>query len=299
MTYFSSQGRLHPTPPYDFNKSLFFLKLLTPSTHDQVLTSRSLMKAISIDGQPIVFCVKGAGEIGSPALTYFLISEQEISEQAKFAVLDRASFFLSLYDNLDSFYKIGANDDSFNPVIQKLYGYHQVKFLTPFENACWAILCQRATFHDAKEMKDKLMLEFGSPTTVRGVNFRAFPEPFQIAYETVSHLTKLLGDEQRAACIQYIARSFDRIEDDFLRNAPYKEVNDWLMGLKGISEWGANFIMLRGLGRMDRAPIVDKQLIASAAKLYGENVYSGISGVANQYGKWQGYWAHYLKVAVN
>ncbi len=297
MTYFSSQGTLHPTPPFDFHKSLYFLKLFSQTKTDQVLTDRSLMKAISIDGQPIVFCVKATGKVGKPELEYFLISEQAISEQAKFAVLDRTSFFLSLYDNLESFYRIGASDLNFNPVIQKLYGYHQVKFLTPFENACWTILCQQTPFSVAKDLKQKLMLEFGSFVTVRGAELRAYPEPFQIAYETVSQLSKLLEDDYKAECINYIARAFDRIEEEFLRNAPYEEVSNWLMSLKGVSEWAANFIMLRGLGRMEKAPVVDKRLIASAAKFYGDNIFHGISNVANQYGKWQGYWAHYLRVA--
>ena len=48
---------------------------------------------------------------------------------------------------------------------------------------------------------------------------RLHPTP-PFDFYTVNHLTKLLGDEDRAGCLNYIARSFDKVEEEFLRNAP-------------------------------------------------------------------------------
>ena len=63
-------------------------------------------------------------------------------------------------------------DRPFAPVVRKLYGYHQVKFLTPFENACWAILTQRNPVPAAKEIKRALSgiasrLIFLTPATAK------------------------------------------------------------------------------------------------------------------------------------
>ena len=296
MHLFLDQGKLHPTSPFDFDKSLNFLKIFTPSQNEQLISGRSLTKAISIKGQAFIFRIKSVGTIDRPVLEYILLSEHPISEDQKYSALDRASFFLSLYDNLQSFYEAAANDLHFNPVIRRLYGYHQVKFLTPFENACWAVLTQRLPVLLAKRMKDLLVQTYGAPIQTQTSLMRSFPEPSQLSLENVKHLAKLLGNPQKAAYLHYLARAFHEVDEDFLRHAPYDQVQKWLQDIKGIGTWSATFILIRGLGRMERVPATDRRLIHAASRFYGQEVDRTIPQIADQYGSWQGYWAHYLKV---
>ena len=81
---------------------------------------------------------------------------KNISESVKTELIDRIKFFLSLDDDLKSFYDYGMNDKAFKPVIKNLYGLHQVKFLTPFEAASWAILSQRISMKVAHNMKERI-----------------------------------------------------------------------------------------------------------------------------------------------
>ncbi len=74
----------------------------------------------------------------------------------------------------------------------------------------------------------------------------------------------------------------------------------WLRSIKGIGEWSADFIMVRGLGRMERVPLTEKRLVEAASKVYGlgeELSRDALQRLADKYGQWQGYWAHYLRVA--
>ncbi len=63
---------------------------------------------------------------------------------------------MSLDDDLKPFYSHGLKDNAFKPVINKLYGLHQVKFLTPFEDAGWAVLSQRISMKAAHTIKERL-----------------------------------------------------------------------------------------------------------------------------------------------
>jgi DNA-3-methyladenine glycosylase II len=47
-------------------------------------------------------------------------------------------------------------------VVEGLCGLHQVKFLTPFEAAAWAILSQRISKKVAHIMKDRLVKLLGN-----------------------------------------------------------------------------------------------------------------------------------------
>jgi DNA-3-methyladenine glycosylase II len=62
----------------------------------------------------------------------------------------------------------------------------------------------------------------------------------------------------------------------------------------------AAFVMLRGLGRMERIPIAEGKIPEDVSKLYGEGRQlsaAEIQRIAEGYGAWQGYWAHYVRVA--
>lgn len=297
MNFFLAHGTLHPTAPFDFNKSLYFLRIFTPAKNEQVLFGNALLKAVSINGQAVIVRINSIGSVTQPELEYRLISEQPISEDVKFAALDRASFFLSLYDNLRPFYEICSKDNYFTPVLRKLYGYHQIKFATPFENACWVILSQRTSLAHARQMKEDLIREFGSSIIVHGTEFRAFPEPPLLSPAQEKDIASLLENQRKAKQLVSVARAFEAVDEEFLRRGSYETVKSWLQNLEGLDAWGAAFVLLRGLGRMEEEPIIDKRLIDAASKFYGSGNGANISLIAEPYGPWQGYWSHYLRVA--
>src|SRR5713101_8721979 len=297
---YQETGTLTPTPPFDFSKSLQFLGIFGPTKNEQTVSTHSLTKAISIDGQTVVFQLTSIGTTEKPGLEYSLFSAKPFSQAMENAVVERITFFLSLKDDLQPFYCLGREDPDFAPIIEHLYGYHQVKFLTPFENACWAVLTQRNPMNIAQKMKQTLIARFGSSLVVNGTTYWAFPEPIQVAVADESELMSLVPNGRRAEYLSAIARSFSEVDEEFLKAHPDEEVEVWLRSIKGIGEWSADFIMVRGLGRMERVPLTEKRLVEAASKVYGlgeELSRDALQCLADKYGQWQGYWAHYLRVA--
>ncbi len=270
-----------------------------PTTHEQTISSQTLTKAISIDGQTVVFQLTSIGTTEKPRLEYTLFSAEAITEAMENAVAERITFFLSLKDDLQPFYRIGREDAEFAPIIEHLYGYHQVKFLTPFENACWAVLTQRNPMKIAQKTKQALIERYGSRLEVNETVYWAFPEPMQIAVVDEGELLKLIRNERRTEYLMAAARAFSEVDEEFLKTAPDEEVEAWLRNIKGIGEWSATFIMVRGLGRMEHVPLTEKRLIDAASKVYGygeELSREDLKRLADRHGPWQGYWAHYLRV---
>ncbi len=270
-----------------------------PTKHEQTISSRILTKAISIDGQTIVFQVISIGTIENPQLEYTLFSAEPITGETVNAVVERITFFLSLNDDLLSFYRIGREDADFTPIIEHLYGYHQVKFLTPFENACWAVLTQRNPMKMAQKTKQALIEKYGNHLEVHGNVYWAFPEPIQIAVVDYDEILSVIRNDRRAEYLIAIARAFSEVDEEFLKTAADEEVEAWLRNIKGIGEWSATFIMIRGLGRMEYVPLTETRLLEAASKVYGHGKELGreeLKRLADRYGYWQGYWAHYLRV---
>src|SRR3989449_7207423 len=236
MGLYSEEGSLRPTPPFDFAKSLDFLGMFPPMREDQTISEMSMTKAVRVGGRAIVFQLKPTGTIKMPGLKYTLFADHPFSRGLTEVVIDRISFFLSLSDELDQFYRTAINDSNFAPVLQKLYGLHQVKFLTPFECACWAVLSQRNQLNAARKAKQALLERFGTSLEVNGHSYRAFPEPGQLGEAPKQELKTLLRHERREEDLGEVDKAFTDVDERFLRTAEYDRGEEWFENSRGIRE---------------------------------------------------------------
>ncbi len=297
MGLYSEEGSLRPNPPFDFAKSLDFLGVFPPMREDQTISELSMTKAVRVGGRAIVFQLKPTGTIKMPGLKYTLFADHPFSRGLTEVVIDRISFFLSLSDDLDQFYRTAINDSNFAPVLQKLYGLHQVKFFTPFECACWAVLSQRNQLSAARKAKQALLERFGTSLEVSGRVYRAFPEPGQLGEASKEELKVLLKHERREEYLGHVIRAFNEVDERFLRTADYDKVEGWLKNIRGIGDFSSKLILLRGLGRMEKLAM-EKRLIAAAGRIYGKPMTNQrLHVIAEKYGRWKGYWAYYLRAA--
>lgn len=274
MQVFEGTISLTPVPPFDFGKT----------------------RAVEIEGYIVVFRVMAEGTVAEPRLACALWSDQPITDAVREAVRDRIAFHLSIADDLAPFYAIGQDDPPFAPVVAQLYGYHQVKFLTPFENAAWAILSQRTPMATARKTRQALIERYGGTLTVADETYRAFPTAARLATTNPDDLLAIVPNLRKAPYLHAVAQAFDDVDEIWLRTAPYEDVEAWLRRIPGIGAWSAAFILIRGLGRMNTVTTEDA-LLRAAAKVYGPpaGTVTGITELARRYGPNQGYWAHYLR----
>jgi DNA-3-methyladenine glycosylase II len=293
----TTTGTLRPTAPFDFAQSLRFIGEFMPTRDEQRLERQSLCKAVRVGSRTLAFKLTEEGTIDRPELTYTLYSEQPRSSPEIAAAEDGIGFYLSIHDDLQLFYAAAAADPPFARVVERLYGYHQVKFVTPFENACWAILTQRTPMAAARRAKDQLSERFGGAIAVDGEVYRAFPGPDDLAAAAEPELAALSGNERKGRYLAAAARAFGGVEERWLREAPYAEVERWLLAIDGIGAWSAAFILVRGLGRMERLP-QEERLVESASNVYGRPLdLAAVEKLAERYGTMRAYWAHYLRAA--
>jgi DNA-3-methyladenine glycosylase II len=219
-------------------------------------------------------------------------------------LLGRIGDWLGAEDDLGPFYALAEADPPFRAVVQRLYGYHQVRFFTPFENACWAILGQRTPISAARSAKRRLSERYGGTIEVEGQSLLAFPEPDDLAVATSAEIAALMGSERKADRLLAIARAFAATDPVSLRTMPTDEVGLWLQALPGIGPWSVSFILLRGFGRPD-APLplgttetFDRELLKAGRAVYGPDLTArDLEALAKRYGPHRGSWGHYLRIA--
>jgi DNA-3-methyladenine glycosylase II len=160
------------------------------------------------------------------------------------------------------------------------------------------VLTQRNPIPVAKVIKQALSERFGASLELAGRRYWAFPEAARLAVADPAELPELAGNARRAEYLLALAAAFSGADEAWLRGAPYAEVAAWLRAIKGMGPWSATFVMLRGLGRVEQLPVGEARLGQAAAWVYGRALSDAeLEAVAQRYGAWKGYWAHYLRAA--
>jgi DNA-3-methyladenine glycosylase II len=291
-------GTLRPVAPFDFDQALDFIETFPPMHGEQVVSEKTLTRAAWASQMPVAFRLRASGTVEEPELHYEFHADAPLSDADATAIVRRIEVYLSLNDDLQRFYALIDSDAPFVTVRKELYGYHQVKFLTPFESTCWTILSQRNLLPIAQRMKSVLIREFSAGIELDGMQYWPFPGAKAVVQASVEDLTRLLRNSRRAEYVRGAAIAFSEVDEAFLREGPYEEVSRWLCGIPGVGVWSAALIMIRGLGRMERIPYGDRSLMRIAGHVYGDAQPLSAEELqrhADHYGDLQGYWGHYLR----
>lgn len=291
---------LCPRAPFAFGHSLRRLTLLnTDGDHREVGEGR-VRKALNVAGSTVVCDVTSRGTVDTPKLHVTAYAAVPWGDAAVTALEDRLAFWLSLGDRLEPFYTLAADDPAFAPVAAEFYGYHQIKFPTPFQGACWALITQRTPNRFAALTMRRLAERLGDAVTVEGETYVSFPDPKQLLAAEPGVILEATNNTRKTERLAALIDAFAVADEEFLRAGPYREVAKWLSNTKGLGAWSVDFIMSQALGRHEQAPWTDTWLLDAVSRVYtgGLSISLGdAKALAKFYGDDQGYWAHYLKTA--
>jgi len=286
---YEESGWLPAIQPFDLRTSIRFLRGFGACKGDQLLTDDSLTMAIAIDGQAVVFEVTPAGS----GVDFRLWSDRPIGADTQARVCAAVDGYLSMSDDLSEFYALAAADrPEYARLVQALNGLHQVRFLTVAEIGVWAVLSQRTPRNVSTALKRRVTEQFGRRLTVDGVSFQAFPELTDLAPLSVEDWLLIVKKERKAEYLHALVAGLLSIGEDYLREAPYAEATAALREIRGVGEFTAAAILLRGLGRMDAVPLEMPAFADATAKVYGPGDHA--AALRSRYGTHLGYWAYYL-----
>ena len=294
---FTAHTTLEARAPFDFARTLGFLGCFPPTEGEQQISPDALHKVVSIDGRAIACRITGTPR--ATTLAVELRADHAIDPSLCDRTTARLRFQLSLDDDLTPFYARAASDPAFSKVVAAQHGHHHVKFPLPFEIACWAVLGQRSPLRAARTIKDAIVARFGPEVSLDTGEARAFPEPAALAGQD-ARIASIVRDPRKASSLVAIARAFAEVDERFLREGAFEEVEAWLLALPRIGAWSSAFILFRGLGRMPRLALKEGPIFDAARQVYGTTrgrplQDREIAAIADGYGEWCGYWALYLR----
>lgn len=138
---------------------------------------------------------------------------------------------------------------------------------TAYDGLCWAIIGQQINIAFASSLRRELIELAGERTD----GLRAHPSPERVAALDVADLTRRRFSRSKAEYLIGAARAVavGELAPETLRDGSAVAAEQALKKIRGIGPWTARYVLMRGAGFADCAPVGDVALAAALGKLHG------------------------------
>jgi DNA-3-methyladenine glycosylase II len=162
---------------------------------------------------------------------------------------------LGLHVDLAGFYELAASDERLTGLARRFIGVRPPRFASPFEALVNAVACQQLSLTVGIHLLDRLAAAYGPEITLPGAT-PGFPIPERLATAEPSHLRRLGFSLAKARTLVDLARQVasGTLDLDALALADDEHAIAALVALPGIGRWSAEYVLLRGLGRIAVLP---------------------------------------------
>jgi DNA-3-methyladenine glycosylase II len=198
---------------------------------------------------------------------------------------------LGLRIDLAEFYRRFANDVTLGPLVTRFRGAKPPRFPTVFEALVNAIACQQMSLSLGILLLSRLAEKFGmSVESVEG-RVHAFPRPEDVVHLAPGDFRELGFSLQKGRAIIALAHacSSGQFYGAKLESLANSSAVERLLRLRGIGRWSAEYVLLRGLGRLNIYPGDDVGARNNLKRWLGVGKPLNYDGVRRITRRWQPY----------
>ncbi|MBU2738233.1 DNA-3-methyladenine glycosylase family protein [Acidithiobacillus concretivorus] len=178
-----------------------------------------------------------------------------VDEQAVAWVSTQLSWMLGLDQDLRPFYAMAASDLRLAALADRFQGFRPPRFSSLFEALSNAIACQQLSLHVGILLLTRLarLCSDNPEETDAAV---PFPNPSALLRQETTRLRSLGFSIQKATFLHGLAEvaTAGKLERDNWQDLSNSEAAQCLQQLRGIGRWSTEYVLLRGLGRLDVFP---------------------------------------------
>lgn len=245
--------QLFPRPPFRLDLTAWALRRRGQNAID-TWDGRSYRRALTIEGRPVAIAVTQTGTRDASRLDVTLTG-RDVPPSARSVVADALTRLLGLEVDLSGFYARAARDRAFGPLAARYRGLKPPRFPTLFECLLNAVACQQLSLPAGLSVLSRLAAAAGPSAGT----LHPFPAPTDVLRLPVPALRELGFSERKAHAILELARAAAEGELDRDRFEPLadEDVVRALVQRRGIGRWSADYVLLRGLGRLHVFPRAD------------------------------------------
>jgi DNA-3-methyladenine glycosylase II len=247
----TEQLTIEPAPPYRLDLTVAALRRRPHNAMD-LWDGRIYRRVVVTGGGPIKVAVAQTGPSERPRLAVRLTGHNDVEDTAP-AVLRSLDRLLGLRVDLADFYAFAAGDRTLAPLVARFHGFRPPRFPTLFETLLNAIACQQITLTFGIHLLNRLAASFGM---ARGDPPHVLPCPEDLIEQDTGALRGLgySGQKARAMAEAAACDLAGRLDDATFATMDDSAAVARLRELHGVGRWTAEYVLLRGLGRLHIFP---------------------------------------------
>jgi DNA-3-methyladenine glycosylase II len=198
---------------------------------------------------------------------------------------------LGLQADLTPFYRMAARDLRLRGLAEKFRGLKPVRFPTVFEALANAFACQQFTIAAGLQLLNRLAKLGSVAMETRDGRLFGFPLPSDLMRLSPRTFRRLGFSRQKTRAFRDLSRGIEAgvFDLDVLSQSTNKAAVDFLLGLRGVGRWTAEYVLLRGLGRLDVFPGDDVGARNRLAKWLHRSRPMDYTSVRRALDRWQPY----------
>jgi DNA-3-methyladenine glycosylase II len=249
---------LRPQPPFRLDLTVWTLRRRAQNVTDR-WDGRCYRRTLLVEGEPLELAVTQLGAASAPRLEAVL-SGPRVGPAAESDARSTLARLLGLDVDLSSFYARADRDSLLAALAERYRGVKPPRFPTIFESLLNAVACQQLSLAAGLTLLNRLAVAAGAP----GGTQPPFPAPADVLGLSRSALRALGFSERKAQTILELAdaAAAGELELEVFEELDDRAVVDALVQRRGIGRWSADYVLLRGLGRLHVFPRGDSGALA-------------------------------------
>jgi DNA-3-methyladenine glycosylase II len=244
---------LRPDPPYRLDLTVWALRRRRRNAIDR--WDGAYVRMLLIDGLPVEVRVEQMGGLHDPVLQVRATARTELSGPACHQVRSQVARLLGVEVDMGRFYALSDADPMFGQLKDRFLGVRPPRFPSIFEALANAVANQQLSLEVGLTLLNRLTTAFGA-TASGGSGPAAFPSAETLVGACPDELRRLGFSASKTDYLLGIADAVatGALDERVLERVGRPEAQRRLSALRGVGRWSAEYVLLRGLGRLEVYP---------------------------------------------
>ena len=246
---------LRPLPPFSLELTVWALRR-RPNNQVDRWDGKNYSRIFVFEDNAVKVTVSQEGGLNKPKLNIAVVGESSDSETDKTRISATLEKMFSIRKDLREFYSLSDGDKRLRPLVERFTGMKPPRFPTLFEALVNAFSCQQLSLDVGIILLNRLSYSHGIVFKESNTVFHAFPRPKDLAMLSTEDLRKLGLSRNKGLAIIGLSKEIinGNLGIESLEKMSDAGIVEYLSGIRGVGRWSAEYVLLRGLGRLDMFP---------------------------------------------
>jgi DNA-3-methyladenine glycosylase II len=281
---------IEPGAPFRLDLTAWALRRRPHNAIDRWEEGSAYRRVLCVDGAPVALSATQGGTPEAPRLSV-LLAGRPIDPPTELLARSALDRLLGLSVDLSAFTTNVAEDPLLGPLARRMRGLRPPRFPTVFEALVNGVACQQLSLAVGIHLLNRLTADRGRPLSDDPDGPHAFPGPGELAGLPPEELKRYGFSLTKARTIVETAQAIavGDLDLEGLERLDDSAAVERLTSLRGVGRWTAEYVLLRGLGRLQVFPGDDVGAHNKLRRLFGIDARLDHESVQQLVARWQPY----------